>query len=207
MAIHPSYSSPNGYDWDERFSPRSDPEGRDWHRREARKKLKLETPREKAAALFRPPRDPHDPTNLINLYKKQRANGHWAELKAARRRGDTHQFYRLPEDLRAAATDYFQMLCRRHADRIKEKPNFWRILHMATLNRFKNPHQRLHAILIRRSRRAQRIQAFNPQILSNLKIGQHILASKRAKAKEAKNSPNVQNVQNLQNFSGSQNLI
>jgi hypothetical protein len=55
------------------------------------------------------------------------------------------RFYRLPPHLRPQAHEYYRMLCARWAKRIQQTPGFARILHMITLNKFKNPGQVVHA--------------------------------------------------------------
>lgn len=73
------------------------------------------------------------------------------------------QFYRLPPQLRPAAHAYYNSLVRKWAKRIKATPNFAKILHMITLNRFKNPGQprrafsRGHRIGVLRWNRMQRL--------------------------------------------------
>jgi hypothetical protein len=56
-----------------------------------------------------------------------------------------HQFYRLPEEQWADAQKYFNRLCLKHEARLKVTPNFRNILHMITLNHFKNPGQTAQA--------------------------------------------------------------
>lgn len=51
------------------------------------------------------------------------------------------RFYRLPPQLRPQAHAYYNALCKKWAARIKRTPGFARILHMITLNQFKNPEQ------------------------------------------------------------------
>lgn len=51
------------------------------------------------------------------------------------------RFYRLPPQVRPEADRYYANLCKKWAARIRRTPGFARILHMITLNQFKNPGQ------------------------------------------------------------------
>lgn len=70
------------------------------------------------------------------------------------------RFYRLPPEKRPAAEVYYSRLCSRWATRLKRTPGFARILHMITLNQFKNPGQSRsalkHSLRVQRSSMALR---------------------------------------------------
>lgn len=51
------------------------------------------------------------------------------------------RFWQLPPEYRHAAEAYEYALCQKWASRILQVPNFRRVLHMITVNQFKNPGQ------------------------------------------------------------------
>lgn len=104
-----------------------------------RRKMALGTP---AQRLLMPARDYNngDLTTLRDFYKDfRKENG--GRQKSNPPAGPHHRFYRLPLHQRDAAQLYYEQLCRKWASRIRKTPNFARILHMITLNKFKNPGQ------------------------------------------------------------------
>lgn len=93
----------------------------------------------RAEYIYAPVRDPRDPSYLKQHMNKIRTPQYREEHES--KRMIRHRFHLLPAHQREEALEYFNSLCLRHADRLKIKPRFANILHMITLNRFKNPEQ------------------------------------------------------------------